>query len=693
MKTMKRIQINLMLGIVILILSGLVYSGTAYAEENNLNYLEITKYPSKTEYKLGEDLDLSDMEITGYFNNGSIRTISDYEVKDYDKNKLGEQLVILSYQNQTKAFFVKVLPAKVTNIKVKEYNVTSFTLIWDTYEAIQRYEIYRLDETTGTYNYVAFSNTNSITLYYSQGMVHKFRICAVGVIDQTEYRGGFSEDVTVANGPEMVTGLVATQTTEKSISLSWNTVAGATGYLIYRSPVNAGKYSYLGKTDTTSYTDTTPASGTGYQYKVSAYLLEPAFYGTYSAPLDITTNPAKMILTYKAGDGKIRVKWNKVTGATSYDLYMGNDEGDFTLLATLGSLDNSYVLEGLINGNTYSFQATSHREYNGIIYDSPYSDILLAGPSPVEATSTVAKLFVEKSDFENSSAYTGVEFFGTNVKYEDSIILPGLITTNVGGFASKSMCPQGLTFAKNYLLITAYDLAAEENSVVYVIDKKEKNLLTTLILPNKAHVGGISYDGSNIWITVGTKISSIPFSKLKEAAKEGKPYSYIEFSSECETNVAASFVTYYDEKLWIGSYNELNSTNMFSYTIQYEDMVPVLVKENTILMPNRMQGIAFTKEGDLILSRSCQLYKGLRGYMRQLEVYRPDFSEMSEDGVILLGECINTIEMPSMNEEIAIDGSYLYVNFESAAFDKASYQVDRICAFDLSSILGVNAAE
>jgi hypothetical protein len=124
---------------------------------------------------------------------------------------------------------------------------------------------------------------------------------------------------------------------------------------------------------------------------------------------------------------------------------------------------------------------------------------------------------------------------------------------------------------------------------------------------------------------------------------------------------------------------------MYSYTIEDKYGEPSLTMTDSILLPTRVQSAAFTTKGTLILSRSCQLYKGLRGYIRQLDLYKPAFSE-AVGGVIPLGECISTVDLPSMNEGIAINGSYIYVNFESASFDKASYKMDHICAFSLSSL-------
>jgi hypothetical protein len=340
----------------------------------------------------------------------------------------------------------------------------------------------------------------------------------------------------------------------------------------------------------------------------------------------------------------------------------------------------------LVNGTTYSFYAIARRTYNGVAYDSEVVSTVSATPVVVKDTSTAGKYFSNETAFKKAVAYKEIEFFRTNVKYSKSFVIPGLVTTNIGGFASVSMCPQGITFTKDYLLMTAYDMKSEENSVIYVMDKLTKKLLTTLILPSKTHAGGIAYDGTNIWIPTGTRVSSIPFDEIEMAVLGGEPYSYINYSTTSQVDLTVSYMTYYDDMLWLGTYNELQTSKMYSYSIDDIESEPSLMKQYTVTMPTRVQGMAFTSKGNLILSRSCQLYKGLRGYMRQLDLYLPDFSAISDDGTIPLGESLKTMEMPSMNEDIAIDGDYLYVNFESGAFANASYQMDRISAFKLSTI-------
>ena len=674
-------------------LSGFTFRSTAKAEESSsVIQIEITQYPSKTTYRSGEDIDFSDMIMNGYYSDGTKRAITDYRIDGYDKNRIGNQLIKVNYQNFTTVLFITVLPAKVTNISITNLDAASVTLTWDAVPGAIQYEIYRMDELAGSFNYYSASATNSITLFDTPGVLHTYRIRAVGDENGIGYWGDFSDPFTAATSPEAVTGLTVTGTTATSVSLSWNEIPGATGYLIYRAPVSSGSYKEVGTATQALYIDNTLASGTSYKYKVCAYLFDKKYSGKFSMEVSISTNPARVSLNYKAGEQKVRLTWKKVTGANSYDIYIGDDIIGYTLLGTnVGNTNCTYIAEELTNGNTYSFYAIARREYNGVIYDSLPSAKIPVLITEIAATSTTAKYFPDQTTFEASMAYTGLEFFRNNVNYDISYIIPGLITTNVGGFSSTRMCPQGITFAGDYLLMTAYDQASEENSVIYVMDKASRSLLTTLVLPVKAHAGGIAFDGTDVWVAVGKKVSSIPYTDVQAAVDAGGAYAYVNFRTTNELGITASYMTYHDNKLWVGSYNELKTTKMYGYNLYKEGDTITLVKEDTITMPTRVQGIAFTEDGYLILSRSCQLYQGLRGYMRQIDVYQPRYAE-KKNGVIPLGVIVNSVEMPSMNEEIALDGGYLYVNFESGAFAKASYPVDRICAFDLNAIL-TNPAE
>jgi fibronectin type 3 domain-containing protein len=660
---------------------------------STVNQIMIIQKPLKTTYVSGESLDLTGLIVQAAYSDGTTNTIMDYNVYGYDSSHIGAQTVFVTYQNCTAVFDVTVtprdnIPAKVTNITAINPSASSITLTWDVLPDVTRYDVYALDSVTGTYVLKTYTMGNSVTLDYNPGTVQSFKICGVKVeMGGAEHAGPFSDVYTAATSPGTVTDLIVTGTTSSTVTLSWSAVDNADGYIIYRRNEDDNEFTRIQSVTTLTYTDQQLSSGQVYEYKVYAYNLNEIFYGEASSVVDTCTNLAKMVLKSKPGDQKIRITWKACTDASSYDLYMKDGSSEFSLLTTIKkSSTTSYIAEGLTTDKTYSFYAIAHRTYNGTAYDSEASDTLDVLLTKIRDTSTKALLYSNKAKFQKSSSYKYINYFKKNVNYKKSIAIPGMITTNIAGFSSTEMCPQGICFAKNYLLITAYDLLGEENSVIYVMDKNTKKLMTTLVLPSKVHAGGLCFDGVNVWITSGRSLAAIPYAQINELAQKGNAYAQVEYISTCNLGVTASYVTYYNKKLWVGSYNELSTTKMYSYSIEDKNDDPYLTREENITMPTRVQGIAFTKSGYLILSRSCQTRKGRRGYLRLLALYKPDLSGGSEISTVSLGKCLNTVGMPSMNEGIAVNGSYVYVIYESAAFEESTFKMDRICAFKGSSL-------
>ncbi len=683
----KKIVLLCLLTIVSFGLFNLLSMNTAQASSTaTVNEIQLGRYPDKVIYGYGEDFDSTGMEISGQNSDGTISAITDYVVEGYNNKQLGNQVITIRYQNLTLSLPIQVVPAKVTNISISERSLTSYTLTWPAVQDVSFYEVYRKEEPSGAYNIQATVQSNSYSVTDYSSTIYSYQIRAVKQMDGLTYNGVFSDPFQATTVPGKVELLNSVEITDTSVGLSWGMVSGATGYSIYRKEVSAKDFTYVGDSTTITYLDTKLKPGTSYQYKVCAYRVNNTFYGEASPVLDLSTKPAKVVFRIKSGDKVARLSWSAVTGATSYEIYSGDEFSGYSLLTTVAGNTTSYMVEDVITGYSYSYYMLAKKEYLGVVYEGAKSEVKTVTIVEPQATSTEAKYFADEAAFKGSAAYINIGFFKENVNYKKSYIIPGLINTNVGGFQSTTMCPQSITFAKNYLLITAYDLSDEELSVIYVMDKKTKELLTTLVLPTDAHVGGICYDGKSVYLTTGSKVSALWYSDITAAVKSGKPSVNVNFHSVCKVGISASYITYYNDKLWVGSYNELKSTKLYSYYIDDFDTYVTLTKSDAITMPTRVQGIAFTQEGYLLMSRSCQLYKGLRGYMRQIDVYLPEFSE-EDSGSMDLGSSLKTVEVPSMNEGIAIDGKYVYVLYESAAFQDASYKVDRISAFEVKKLL------
>ena len=64
--------------------------------------------PTKTEYKIGEKLDLTGLVVTAHYSDGSYQEVTDYEVSGFDSSSEGAQTVTVSYQGETATFKITV---------------------------------------------------------------------------------------------------------------------------------------------------------------------------------------------------------------------------------------------------------------------------------------------------------------------------------------------------------------------------------------------------------------------------------------------------------------------------------------------------------------------------------------------------------------------------------------------------------
>lgn len=572
----------------------------------------------------------------------------------------------------------------MSEVTVSKNTKTSLTYQWTAVPNATGYYIYKYDELTMQYNFLAATTELSYQLTdLTAGEEYYLAIYAVNEV--LGCRSDFATPFAAYTKPEKVESFTISDNTTTSVTLRWTDIPSATGYIIYRAGTG-GNFKKVGTSAVGEYKDTTLTAGKTYQYKIAAYAGTETNVGEESPAVFTCSLPEAPVLTVKGGDQRIRLSWAAITGANGYKVYV-YQENQYVLLTTLeGKASKTFIHTGLENDVTNQYYVTAYRTYNDVVYESAMSKIGEATTAEVDPTSTEPKLFKTKADFKKSDAYLKCSDFKKKVKYSKSFAIPGMINTNVAEFGCTTMIPQGITFAKSCFFITAYDSKGEENSVVYVVKKSSKKLLTTIVLPNKSHAGGIAFDGTNLWITQAKTLRSIPYTAVSAAIKKKEPY--VELSAyDAVVNLPqqAATVTYYKKLLWVASYDELKSGYLVSYKIANKSKTPTLTALNTIKMPTRVQGIAFTSNGRLLVSRSCQTSAKQRGFMHQLDVYKPNISKAS-NGIISLGNVRNSINMPTMNEEIAVSGNCMYVGFESVSFSTAVMRMDRVCALPVSFV-------
>ena len=146
----------------------------------------------------------------------------------------------------------------------------------------------------------------------------------------------------------------------QKLNVSWNGVASATSYNVYRSN-DANNFSLATTTTSTtlSYWDTGLTAVTRYYYKVGA-VNSGGESSTTTAPvgnnLTRPPSPSPAPLVSSIDSQKLNVSWNGVTSATSYNVYRSVDSSNFSLAATTTVTTLSYLDIGLAAGTRYYYK-------------------------------------------------------------------------------------------------------------------------------------------------------------------------------------------------------------------------------------------------------------------------------------------------------------------------------------------------
>ena len=281
---------------------------------------------------------------------------------------------------------------------------------------------------------------------------------------------------------------------------------------------------------------------------------------------------------------------------------------------------------------------------------------------------------------------------------DETVPIPGTLATCAstdGSQVSDSYIPQGICTADPYWLVTAYDSNKECPSVIYVVDSGAKQLVSTLLLPNKYHVGGIAFDGARVWLTGDTS------DKYK-----GRPFvQYIRYedildlidesvAEVAEDNVSEkiyiknkpSFLDCEAGKLWVGTYIGTKGTKegyVYGYTISDSPEEAVL---NTTMfsvitaIDSSSQGMDI--DGNYLYVSSS--YKGNSPGIKSSFVTKYEISPILKGAPYLYVEDreLTRIEVPKMNEEIIVKDDLIHINFESSAkrWKNPVIRTDRILA-------------
>ncbi len=169
---------------------------------------------------------------------------------------------------------------------------------------------------------------------------------------------------TVCNLPAPVVSATNKYSTGK-IVLSWEKVAGASKYEIYRSENEAGPYTRMLTTTKTSYTNTGAKTGKTYYYKVYALHASNAEANSDAVAVGKTCKLPRPVVTAgnSESSGKITLTWKAIEGAKAYKIYRATSKnGTYKLIST--TTKTTFTNTSTTAGKTYYYRVRAVHESN-----------------------------------------------------------------------------------------------------------------------------------------------------------------------------------------------------------------------------------------------------------------------------------------------------------------------------------------
>jgi Lyzozyme M1 (1,4-beta-N-acetylmuramidase) len=270
-------------------------------------------------------------------------------------------------------------PSVPLSVKAVSSSYNSINISWSKVSGANGYRVYRATSSRGTYTYLAQTTSTSYKNgSLTTGKTYYYKIRAYKKSGTSKIYGGYSSIKYAKAVPAVPASVKAAASAYDSIAISWNGVAGASGYRIYAATSKSGAYSLIKTTTSKSYINTKLATGTAYYYKVRAFRTvgSTKVFGTYTAVVS-----AKPVLSMPAEvnpvstlEGVVSLNWGKTAGADGYQVYSSpSPSGAFTLLAEVAEAGSTYT--SLKSGISWYYKVRAFKISGSTKVYSAYSSI------------------------------------------------------------------------------------------------------------------------------------------------------------------------------------------------------------------------------------------------------------------------------------------------------------------------------
>ena len=297
-----------------------------------------------------------------------------YAVSSYVKTADGK--LIFSDKTIVDTFTV---PAKVKGLTYSTRSDKNITLKWNSVNGATGYSVYR--KVSGKYKLVKNVTGTSYNITGLKAVTtYNFKVVAYKKRGSKKLTGA-ETTANIMTTPSAVKNLKVTARSSGSITLAWDKVSNADGYMVYRySGKNAKLIKVISSMSRSHvvFVSSGLKGGTTYTYKVVAYKsVRGSRVQNPGTKITAVTTPATPLVTVSAQKGQATISWRKASGAGGYIVYMSTSQkGRYSRVATINNGSTTkYVKKNLKKGKTYYFKVVSYKKLGGKTYMSQYSTV------------------------------------------------------------------------------------------------------------------------------------------------------------------------------------------------------------------------------------------------------------------------------------------------------------------------------
>jgi fibronectin type 3 domain-containing protein len=416
---------------------------------------------------------------------------------------------------------------------------SSINISWEPESGVSGYNVYRADSSDGYYSSITSTNSTSYTnTGLASNTTYYYKVSVgYGGSSQSDYVSA----TTYVNAP---TGVTATAQSSDSISVSWSSVSGATGYYVYRADSSGGSYSELASTSDASYTDTDLTSNTTYYYKVSAY--NSVGEGGQSSSVSATTSlsvPAGVTATAQSSSS-INISWEPVSGASVYNIYRATSSDGYYSNITYIYNDTSYTDTGRASNTAYYYKVSAGGSSQS---DYVFATTYVSAPTGVTATAQSSdSINVSWSSVSGATGYYVYRADSSGGSYSE------LASTSDASYTDTELTSNTTYYYK----VSAYNSVGEGGQSSYTY------ATTSLSVP--AGVTAEAQSPSSIYVSWEPVSGASGYYVYRADSSDGYYSSITNTNSTSYTNTGLTSGTTYYYK--IKAYSSVRESALSSYT-------------------------------------------------------------------------------------------------------------------------------